>query len=212
MIAFQERKTSVTKIFILMQRVLALIRIILVPFIGIVRSFPPPCNPHTSQELASKTLLETDLPGPEVLQELGRRAQIRGQCGPCAWSYPLGCMGVMDKSSGGFGDLRQGDSFVLLFTQSTGRCPAVKERENNEAKGLVWTSGLAAASAYPYDICAPESGLAMSRGTMAGMKGWAADMGREKQPRWSPQEVRELSRCWRRQTRMKAAPYFGDDK
>lgn len=142
MIAFQERKTSVTKIFILMQRVLALIHIILVPFIGIVRSFPPPCNPHTSQELASKTLLETDLPGPEVLQELGRRAQIRGQCGPCAWSCPLGCMGVMDKSSGGFGDLRQGDSFVLLFTQSTGGALPSKRGRTTRQKASCGPVGL----------------------------------------------------------------------
>lgn len=104
----------------------------------------------------------------------------------------------MDRSSSGFGDLRQGDTFVLLFIRSTGRHPAIKEWENNEAKGLVWTSGLAAASSYPYDICVSESGLAMPRGTMDGMKGCAADLGREKQPQWSPQEVRELSRCWHR--------------
>lgn len=90
MIAFQERKTSVTKIFILMQRVLALIHIILVPFIGIVRSFPPPCNPHTSQELASKTLLETDLPGPGSITRAGEKGLDKGLVWAMRLVLPLG--------------------------------------------------------------------------------------------------------------------------
>lgn len=96
--------------------------------------------------------------------------------------------------------------FCFLLRAVGGALPSKSGRTMRQKNS--WTSGLAAASSHPHDICVSESGLVMPRGTMAGMKGWAADMGREKQPQRSPQKVRELSRCWHRETRMKAAPDF----